>query len=137
MIECLREKDYDKIPIVYALGFDDVPWSKDWYDIPLYNKETVWVYKDEGEIVGFIISFLLKEKPYISVLTVVPQKQRLGVASQLLQNCLCYWKQSHEDIYIHVEKKRLSAKRLYEKFGFYVMEEDEMDYYMRKDLNDG
>lgn len=131
MIEVLIKEDYDKIPLVYACGFSEEPWPKDWYEIPQYNPNTVWVYKEE-KIVGFIISFLSKGKPYISVLTVIPEKTRRGIASKLLNHCIEYWFKSYDSIFIHVDFHREDAIALYKKHGFEIIDKDEESYYMKK-----
>lgn len=131
MIEVLNKEDYDKIPEVYARGFGEKPWPKDWFDIPQYNPDTVWVYKEE-EIMGFIISFISKGHPYISVLTVVPEHTRKGIASKLLEHCISVWFKSYDAVYIHVAFERTDATALYKKHGFKIIDEDEKNYYMRK-----
>ena len=132
MIEVLKLKDYYLIPDVYARGFFEKPWEDDWYDIPQFNEHTMWVYK-EGMIKGFIISFIIRGKPYISVLTVIPEYTRKGIASKLLGHCIDYWSEKHDDIYIHVEKDNLPAIHLYKKYGFVTVNEDDNEYYMKRE----
>lgn len=131
MVEVLSENEYNLIPDVYADGFDDAPWAMDWYQIPEFNAETVWVYKENGKIVGFIISFLSNEKPYISVLTVKQSYQRKGIARKLLNHTLGYWK-AYDSIYIHVDHDRKKAFELYKSVGFKVQEIRKDNYYMKR-----
>jgi len=132
MIEVLKDHDYPLIPLVYAKGFADKAWEEDWYKISQFNKETVWVYKDK-EIKAFIISFYAKSRPYISVLTVVPESTRKGIASKLLNHCIYYWLKDYDSIYLHVEKDNPPAIKLYKKHGFEVIEEDQVHYYMKRE----
>ena len=132
MIEVLKLEDYQLIPDIYARGFSEDPWEDDWYDIPQFNEHTMWVYK-EGMIKGFIISFIIRGNPYISVLTVVPEYTRKGIASKLLGHCIDYWSEKHDDIYIHVEKDNLPAIHLYKKHDFVILREDKKEYYMKRE----
>lgn len=133
MVEVLNKKDYSQIPKVYADGFMDTPWETDWYQIPEFNAETVWVYKEKGEVVGFIISFLSNDNPYISVLTVKQKFQQRGIARKLLNHALEYWK-AYDYIYIHVDHERKEAFELYKSVGFEIKELRKDDYYMKREL---
>lgn len=134
MIERLRVEDYDLIPQVYASSFSQPPWPKDWFSIDVFNPETVWVYKMDEKIVGFIISFVTRDYPYISVLGVASAYKRCGIGKSLLKQVLSYWSREYDRIYIHVEKSRSPALGLYKKMGFDILETDETDHYMMKEL---
>ena len=132
MIEVLKLEDYQLIPDIYARGFSEDPWEDDWYEIPQFNEHTMWVYK-EGMIKGFIISFIIRGNPYISVLTVVPEATRKGIATKLLDQCIDYWSENYDDIYIHVEKDNFPAINLYKKHDFVILREDKKEYYMKRE----
>lgn len=136
MVEVLRGEDYKLVPQVYALGFDDEAWNQSWYQIPLFNPNSTFSYKIDGELVGFIVSFLDKNmKPYISLLTTVPTERKRGIGSALLETAFDYWRRrGYGSIYIHVDKKRQDAYKLYIKWGFEVEVEEDKDYFMKKRL---
>lgn len=136
MVEVLKGEDYKHIPQVYALGFDDKAWNQSWYQIPFFNPNSTFSYKKNGEIAGFIVSFLDRDKkPYISLLTTIPTERKKGVGTELLHSVFDYWrKRGYGSVYIHVDKKRQAAYELYMKLGFGVEVEEEKDYFMKKKL---
>ncbi len=88
--------------------------------------------KSENEIFGFLISFISKGVPYISVVAVKQEEQHKGIATNLIKHCLDYWtRNDYEGITIHVDHHRKPAIKLYKKIGFEIIEEREEDLYMK------
>lgn len=136
VIELLNQSDFDIIPDVYANGFQDERWADDWFDIPQFDVNSTWVAKVDGNIVGFIISFLSKGYPYISVLTVVGSHRRMGIGKKLVEHAIEYWnKLGYSKVCIHVEMNRLNAISLYESIGFVKTGELDDSYEMEYVFN--
>ena len=135
----IKTEDFKDIPQVYADSFDDTPWSEDWHALPSFDVKSSWVAKVDREIVAYIISFVSKDMPYISLVAVKKDYQNMGIASNLLKECIKYWKLRleanndqglQEKIGIHVDHDKVKAKKLYEKHGFKVIDIREDDTYM-------
>ena len=123
--------DFTCIPEVYSDSFNDKPWKSDWYNIPEFDIDSNWIVKIDDFIVGFLISFLSKEIPYISVVAVRKSSQGLGIASKLIEECISYWKlKKFNEVRIHVDHDRKKTRNLYEKLSFKVIKEREEDAYM-------
>lgn len=132
-ISNVHTDEFCLIPDVYADSFDDNPWDSNWYDIPAFDPNSMWIARADNIIVGYLISFVNKEKPYISVIAVRKAYHRLGIASNLINKCVGYWQsRGYEEIRVHVNHESLDARKLYNKHGFKVLEIDEKDTYMSK-----
>lgn len=118
-IRTITPKDYTVIPQVYSESFFDEPWEDDWFKVPMFNPKTTWVLEINDQIIGFIISFVSNDQPYISVLAVKDTYKRMGFGTCLLRVCVDYWcLTDYKKIFIHVDHDRNHAKALYEKHGF-------------------
>lgn len=128
-IRSMRSEDYALIPYVYSESFGVEPWSKNWYNIPQFNPESNWTAIKDTEIVGFLISFISKNEPYISVIAVHPEHQRNGTGERLISEAVKYWsKLDYKAIRIHVSFERKNAFELYRKIGFEVLGRDDDSY---------
>ncbi len=130
MITSIKEEEYSKIPDVYAEGFSEKPWANDWYAIDQFDPKTMWVYKERNEIIGFVISFISRGVPYVSVLTVVQSKQNNHIGEALMSYAFDYWYKAYDAVYLHVDFDNPRASRFYKRLGFKVEETRNEDYYM-------
>ncbi len=122
VITHLFEDLYGEIPDVYASAFNEEPWSSNWYDVPQFDKNAVWVAVCNDKVVGFIISFLSADIPYISVLAVLPEYRRLGIARDLVEMATDYWqKRNFNEIIVHLYNERKEALPFYEKASFEII----------------
>lgn len=135
-IEVLKKEEYRSLPKLYSECFLDKPWNDDWHTIDEFDPNGVFVLKEKGELLGFVVSFLRKRNPYISVLGVKEEVRKRGYARKLMDKVLESYK-DYETFYLHVEKKRRSAISFYQTYGFELVKEVGDDYYMvyHKDKN--
>lgn len=128
------DKDlYSKIPYVYSASFEEEPWEDDWYDIPQFNKESVWVAQYNDDIVGYILTFITNGIPYISVLATIPSFQRLGIATSLVDKAINYWrKQGYKEMLVHTDRK--PALSFYKEAGFYICGYKENYVTLKRDI---
>ncbi len=128
-ISRMETNHYPLIPGLYARGFGDQAWPQDWYDIPQFDPDGNWILFEGQEPVGFLISFLSNHVPYISVVTVIKEKQGKGYGRKMLLQAIGHWTQKgYEKIRIHVNKDRLPALSLYESMGFKRVGENDEDF---------
>lgn len=130
-INTLKHEDYRLIPSLYADSFNETPWSTDWYTIDQFDQDANWIASVNGKAVGFLISFISKEIPYISVIGVIQSEQGLGIGRKLIRQSIDYWEEKgYTSVRIHVNKEKHYVKHLYEAMGFNVINEDDEDYEM-------
>jgi ribosomal protein S18 acetylase RimI-like enzyme len=113
------------IPDVYAAAFERPAWPLDWDSFDEFDSAGVFVaYATEAETpAGFAISFQRSDHGYVSVVAVVPEFQRRGVASCLVGSAAEYL------LSLGLEKVRIDAWEdsppavcTYEHLGFRVYE---------------
>lgn len=86
-----RRDDHSRIRRLYAEGFGSDPWPSDWDDFAEFDPEGVFVAASiEGAGVGFSICFRREDHGYISVVAVVPEYRRRGIASALVSAAVQY-----------------------------------------------
>ncbi|MCB2224078.1 MAG: GNAT family N-acetyltransferase [Actinobacteria bacterium] len=79
-----RSDDHPRIPGVYAAAFGHDPWPDDWDRFEGFDPGGVFVAEERGALAGFCICFPRADDGYLSVVAVVPQARRRGIASALV-----------------------------------------------------
>jgi ribosomal-protein-alanine N-acetyltransferase len=113
---------------VYAAAFDADPWPDDWDAFEEYDPEGVFIAEEHGEAIGFAICFRRGDHGYISVVAVVPEARRRGVASALVTRAGCYLSSLGMDrVRIDAYEDSPAAVATYRNLGFdvYAAVEDE------------
>ncbi|MCG8571464.1 MAG: GNAT family N-acetyltransferase [Spirochaetes bacterium] len=114
-----QEKHHNIIPELYALGFNDTPWEKDWDKVEFFDPEGVFLAELNGKLIGFIICFSKKDDGYISVLTIIPEYRGKGFSKKLIKKAVDYLQDNgHDLIKLKVEKNNSRAIQLYKELGF-------------------
>jgi len=135
IIDRIKDKDYKRIPLIYADSFDEKPWEPDWYDIPQFDPNSTWVARFDGHGIGFVISFISKGQPYISVVALKKAFHGQGIASEMIRMCKIYWKENgYKQVTIHVNHESKRARYIYDKLGFKALEVTEKDTFMACDI---
>ena len=112
------------IPALYATAFDDRPWDDDWDRFPGFDPKGVFVAvaSEVDGLIGYVVSFRKQGHGYISVVAVVPEWRRRGVASALIGSAVGYLRSlGLKTIRIDVEQTNAPARRAYERAGFQVV----------------
>ena len=78
---------HDKIPLIYSTSFKEKSWGSDWDNFPEFDPNSVFlaINIETNEPIGYVISFKRDNFGYISVVAVIPNWQRRGVASALIK----------------------------------------------------
>lgn len=96
------------------------PWSRASFEGELVGRNSLpWVAEDEGEVVGYLISWLVADELHIGNIAVAPTAQRRGIGRRLLASCLDDAGSrgvAFATLEVRVSNDR--AIRLYETFGF-------------------
>ena len=127
MILEVSKEDYPKI---YELGTILHPNYKVLYPLDnVLNNEVfkIIVYKEQGEVLGFLSYNDLKESIDILDVVVDEKFRRKHIASTLLDYIITGAIVGCE-IFIEVDKNNISAISLYEKFGFEIIDIREKYY---------
>lgn len=119
IIKKIETSDYSIIPQLYANSFLEKPWPVNWFNISQFNKDTNWIATIDDKATGFIITFLDKSIPYISVVGVHHASQGRGIGSKLIKQAMMYWiERGYTNMKIHVHKDNQRVHDLYERLGF-------------------
>lgn len=114
-----KEIHHSLIPQLYAEGFDDKPWGSDWDSWDFFDPEGVFLAQVSGRYAGFIICYERDGNGHISVLTVLPEFRRRGIAEDLISHAAGYlFDRKFEKISVNVEEDNDAALALYRKLGF-------------------
>lgn len=90
------------------------PWSRESIKKEIERGNT-FVAEKNGEVLGYIMRWKVKDEIHITNLAVKPEFRRRGIASLLLKHVL---KEKAHAFYLEVRSKNLPAINLYKKFGF-------------------
>lgn len=132
-INMYRKEDFDAIIVInnacYSGEFQ-APADK---MRDMISVSDVWVARtDTGEIIGFAIVRCV-DQPYLWNIAVAPAYQKRGIAGNLLREIIKTYTLSKEPfITLHVNVNNDTAKRLYENYGFKVIDLAE-NYYASDD----
>ncbi|MBN2625880.1 MAG: GNAT family N-acetyltransferase [Spirochaetales bacterium] len=108
------------IPEVYSRGFSDDPWKSDWDEFECFDEKGTFLAVEGKEVVGFVISHERDGNGYISVLSVLPEFRRRGIAGDLISRAIAFLQgRNLPEITLHVEKENRAARELYSKLGFF------------------
>lgn len=119
------DKHKQIIPQLYAKSFEEDPWKEDWEDFRGFDPKGVFLAKvaNDGSCVGFIISFHRPDFGYISVVAVLPEWRRRGLASGLIQMAVDFlFAQKKCTVVIDVEQNNEAAIKAYQRCGAKIVD---------------
>jgi ribosomal protein S18 acetylase RimI-like enzyme len=119
---------HDKIPLIYSASFEERSWDGDWDNFSEFDPNGVFLAINikTNEPIGYVISFTRDNFGHISVVAVMPNWQRRGVASALIKAAVEHFcSLKIKTIKIDVEETNIPAIKVYEKVGFIVIEKFE------------
>lgn len=118
-IRLMRENDLEEVMPIERQLFSS-PWSEESYKNALKNSGTIFlVVEDEDEIIGYAGSYYSVGQADVATIGVVKDRQREGIAQQLLEALLDELRNKMTDtVFLEVRESNWAAIKLYRKFDF-------------------
>ncbi len=134
----IREIYPDDIPEIIGierLSFS-TPWSESSFYSEIYNKYSIArVAELNGIIAGYISARHIADECHLLNMAVRPDYRRYGIATMLLKNIIEKLRDSGcRFFFLEVRESNYAARRLYEKFGFKIIDLRK-NYYVYPDDN--
>jgi ribosomal-protein-alanine N-acetyltransferase len=146
-IRSAAHEDLERVVEIEQLSFSS-PWSYENFRVALEDlllEDLFFVYGKE-EVSGFLIACVCKDlsRAVILKIAVHPDHRGKGVATKLISRALETLKERNiREVQLDVDVVKNGARRLYEKFGFRIVEllsvdpeEDEVFYMMKMKFSD-
>jgi ribosomal protein S18 acetylase RimI-like enzyme len=95
-----------------------------------WKREEVRIISVDGKDAGWLQVADLPTEIRLQKFFVSPEYQRSGIGSDILSNLLATWRSTGKRIVLRVLKNN-PARRLYERFGFAVIAEEDVTFRMR------
>jgi L-amino acid N-acyltransferase YncA len=96
-----------------------------------YKPGSTWVIRRDGTDVGWMELHEIDEELRLNQLYVAATQQRKGIGSQVMRQVLAKSRETGKPVALNVLKNN-PARRLYERFGFTVVGESEMKFFMMR-----
>ncbi len=96
-----------------------------------YKPGSTWVIRRDGTDVGWMELHEIDEELRLNQLYVAATQQRKGIGSQVMRQVLAKSRETGKPVALNVLKNN-PARRLYERFGFTVVGENEMKFFMTR-----
>ena len=119
----MKEGDITEVLQIEEQSFSD-PWTCNMFMAELSNPfSNVWLARDRsGTLMGYICFWLIEDEAHILDLAVNPIYRGKGVGSLLLSVSLDFWdRKGIRVVYLEVRESNMTARQLYDKFGFRIM----------------
>jgi len=119
------EQHHEAIRYIYSAAFGEEPWPADWDEFDEFDPKGIFVALNAqaGKPVGYIISFKRRDSGYISVVAVIPEFQRQGIASAMISTAVDYLQSLYlNEVAIDVYVTNIPGVEAYKKMGFRVVE---------------
>ncbi len=129
IIRYMREQDLEDVHNINLNSFTTDAWSFDAlkreFKLP-YSKR--FVMEIDGEIVAYIIYWVIRDEATIMTFAVKPDFRGTGVGKRLFWESAKLLNGKVKDIVLDVRKSNIRAIRLYKSLGFTVVYERERFY---------
>ena len=121
-IHDMCEKDVDGILGMERSAFL-TPWTSESFMSAIRDSNGInLVYKYEGDLVGYLTSFMVLDEAFITNLCVAPSHRRQGVAAVLLKFLIRKIKENKgRHIFLEVRERNDAAINLYKKLNFQLI----------------
>lgn len=125
----MESADLEQVAALEQAAFTD-PWSFNiWKDCLEGRRDICYVAEQDGLIVGYFCMMVVLDEAELLKIAVLPEKQKKGVASGLMEMMLCYLgSRKICAVTLEVREHNRAALALYTKYGF-VPEGRRKNYY--------
>jgi ribosomal-protein-alanine N-acetyltransferase len=116
----MKKRDLDRVCEIEVEVFP-MPWSREAFECELEPDRCAfpWVAELDGEVVAYLISWLVEDEVHVGNIAVVPALQGKGVGKKLFSHCLA--RAAERGVVRATLEVRVSNERaiaLYESHGF-------------------
>jgi ribosomal protein S18 acetylase RimI-like enzyme len=108
-------------------------WDQEWQENDFkkhFNPENITVVREEKKAIGYSQIEDQGDQLYIRMLLLLPNHQRKGIGSHILNAVIDKAKTQYKGIALQVFKVNEQAKRFYEHHGFHVQGETQSSFTM-------
>jgi ribosomal-protein-alanine N-acetyltransferase len=117
-LERMQAADLDAVVAVEAAIYSH-PWTRGNFADSLRAQYDCWVWRIEGELVGYCILFAAAGEAHLLNLSIAAPYQRRGYGSALLGRVITLVREAGErSLFLEVRPSNEGAQRLYQRFGF-------------------
>ncbi len=127
----MRRDDLDQVVAIERVAFT-MPWSRGafLYELEQNRVARCWVYRKDGEVVGYLCLWEVADEVHITNVAVRPDRRRQGIARHLLSAILSDGRKRRiRLVCLEVRPTNVEARGLYESFGFRVVGRRKGYYY--------
>lgn len=119
IVRPMRQEDLSQVAAIAAHSYAE-PWPQESFRVELTSKVSQPVVAERaGEIVGFIVAWIVTDEVEIANLTVKEAFRQRGLGRMLLMHVLALAQAKQcATAYLEVRRSNLAARRLYESMGF-------------------
>jgi ribosomal-protein-alanine N-acetyltransferase len=110
--------DVSEVHKIESHLFSD-PWPKNSFKTELKQKNVSFpfIVEEDKKILGYIICWYYIEELHIGNIAVIPEKQRQGIGTYMLQKVFDYFME-YKKAFLEVRESNKNAINLYLTFGF-------------------
>ena len=130
-LEPMRRDDVDRVVAIERASFA-MPWSRGAfvYELEQNRAARCWVCRDDGQIVGYLCLWEIRDEIHITNLAVDPAQRRRGIARHLLTEILVdARRRGVRTVFLEVRTTNTGALSLYQALGFQVIGRRKGYYY--------
>ena len=108
-------------------------WEDEWqqeYFARKFDPRNRQIIEIEGQNAGVIVVEHHAEEHYIALIEILPAFQRRGVGTSIVRQLIDIAREDGLPLSLHVLKTNVPARRLYERLGFAVVQDEAVRYKM-------
>lgn len=121
MIRKLHESDIDVLVEMEKNLFPGSPWPKEFFEYEVKENPyaEIYIYEEDGEIIGYIDFWITFEQAQVSNIAVKEECWNKGIGSALIEYAIDNAIEHNcENISLEVKESNEQAIHLYKKYGF-------------------
>jgi len=117
-LERMQAADLDAVVAIEAAIYSH-PWTRGNFADSLRAQYDCWVWRIEGELVGYCILFAAAGEAHLLNLSIAAPYQRRGYGGALLGRVIALVREAGaHSLFLEVRPSNEGAQRLYQRFGF-------------------
>jgi ribosomal protein S18 acetylase RimI-like enzyme len=132
------DEDYDFLYDLHRLTMREYieplwGWHEDWqrdYFRAKFDPQKRQIIVIDGQDAGVVVVEERPEEVYLGLIELLPKVQGRGIGTDIINRLQAKAQQTNRLLTLHVLKTNQPARRLYERLGFHVVEEEEHRYRM-------